>query len=62
MASKKGVEKILNFIEDYSYLVDQDTNYFLKSINEPDKRKSKEYRKKSDSFHEAINKLIDKRL
>ena len=55
----KRTTKIIEWIEAYSYLVDQDTKYFELSINENDKKLSKKYREISDHFNERIKELAN---
>ena len=56
---KNRVQKILEWIEAYSYLVDQDTKYFELSINEEDQKLVMKYREISDHFQERIKELVN---
>jgi hypothetical protein len=51
-------KKILEWIEAYCYLVDEDTKYFELSINEKNHKRAKLYREISDYFNERIKELI----
>ncbi|OFW54002.1 MAG: hypothetical protein A2163_07985 [Actinobacteria bacterium RBG_13_35_12] len=59
LSGDKRVKKIIEWVEAYSYLIDQDTKYLELSINENDKKLSKKYREISDHFEERVKELIN---
>ena len=54
-------KKIINWIEAYSYLVDQETKYLELSINESNKNKAKKYREISEHYVARIKELVNAR-
>ena len=57
----KRVKKIIDWIEAYSYLVDQETKYLELSINESNKNKAKKYREISEHYVIRIKELVNVR-
>ena len=57
----KRAKKIINWIEAYSYLVDQKTKYLELSINEVNKNKAKKYREISEHYITRIEELVNAR-